>query len=164
MFLPSSPAGRRALAGLCLPAAALVFGCSQSKVGKVVPVEGRVTVDHEPLLQGMVSYLPNAAKGNPSPFAAVGKVENGTYTLSTEGRPGAPVGWYKVVVSHAIPGEGGGMRPREEFDPNNRPGASPSFAPPPFNARYTIAEQTTLEIEVVESPQPSAYNLELTAR
>src|SRR5437588_5719848 len=81
----------------------LAFGCGDdSGVGKTFPVEGRVTINQEPLTakSTVVLFKPDAAKGNTSTFEPVGTVdENGNYTLMTQGKKGAPPGWYKVVVT-----------------------------------------------------------------
>jgi hypothetical protein len=161
--LHSSPRGRRARACLVLLALGLAAGCGGSHLGKVVPVEGTVTVDDKLLPGGMVSFLPDEAKGNKVAVAAVGKVEEGKFTLTTDGKAGAPVGWYKVVVSNMTPGEGA-VKPGEAVNPTGPGRGMPAMAPAPFNPRYTLPDKTTLYVEVVESPGPDAYDLKLTAR
>jgi len=48
----------------------------------------------------MVLFQPDASKGNHSPFEPAGTIdEEGTYTLLTKDKKGAPPGWYKIVVT-----------------------------------------------------------------
>src|SRR5207237_5335067 len=84
-----------------------VAGCGD-RAGKRYPVSGKVLVEGRPLLgkTGSVVFKPDRLKGNPSMFEALGTIDSaGHYVLSTRGRPGAPQGWYKVIVSVAEPGQ-----------------------------------------------------------
>ena len=70
----------------------------------------------------------------------------GEYELFTVGKKGAPPGWYKVVVTaYANKIEEGPVTPRLLIDP-----------------KYYQVETTDLSIEVVESPSPGAYDLNVT--
>jgi prepilin-type N-terminal cleavage/methylation domain-containing protein len=75
-------------------------GCGAgSKYRPMVSVSGKVTTHGQAVSGGVVMYLPDETVGNRSPVAPKGTIQpDGTYTLQTEGRPGAPVGQYKVVV------------------------------------------------------------------
>jgi hypothetical protein len=126
---------------LCLTA------CGSDSVGRTVPVRGKVTVDGAPLKEGSVVYWPNANKGNQSPLEAVGQIkEDGTYELLTRGKPGARPGSYKVTVTA-----------QHKLNPNDVYSKTKQLAP----QMYTTKETTTLVIEVVESPGPTAYDLDL---
>jgi hypothetical protein len=132
-------------------------GCQdKSGVGKTVPVTGKITLDDQPLTADstVVLFKPDASKGNTSAFEPTGTVdENGTYTLSTKGKAGAPPGWYKVVVTAvAEPPE----HPKTPGKPPHRPVAR-SLVP----AKYGQAKTSGLAIEVVENPVPGAYDLKL---
>jgi len=92
-------------------AAAVVFtacGCARS-----VPVKGKVeTTDGKLVPNGNVIFVPDKDKGNTStdePRANI--TEQGTYELITNGKPGAPAGWYKVVVNAVEKTEGDNTKP-----------------------------------------------------
>ena len=105
---------------------------------KVVPVEGKITVDGVPMSSGSpVAFVPDASKNNtlqvvPNAMTTA----DGSYKLLTEGRPGAPPGWYKVTIS--------------------------SMGGPPMNPKYGSRDQTDLSIEVVDNPAPGRYDLKVS--
>jgi hypothetical protein len=136
--------------------AVLVCGCGDdSGVGQTFPVRGRITVGSEPLTASttVVLFKPDAAKGNTSPFEPTGTVDaEGNYTLHTNGKKGAPAGWYKVVVTAAEAPSFRGKGPRTQM-----PGAKSLVA-----AKYGQAKTTDLAVEVIENPAPGAYDLKLT--
>ncbi len=143
------------LSGL-LPAA-LASGCGDaSGVGPTFPVAGRVTVNNTPWTAKNTVILCKAdpARGNAGRFEPTGSVDaDGNYTLTTNGKAGAPPGWYKVLVTA-----------REEVAPvhprgpqHHRP-VSKSLLP----AKYGQAQTTDLSIEVVERPAAGAYDLKLS--
>jgi hypothetical protein len=126
--------------------AALPAGCGQTKL---VPVSGRVTIDNKPLTTGYVTYKPDKSKGNTFTGEPTGKIEsNGDYTLTTNGKPGAPVGWYKVIVPANAP-----------FDVEDPSKAKPKWL---VNPRFVTESTTPLEKEVVATPAPGAYDLNVT--
>src|SRR5205823_5857421 len=111
---------------------------------KLLPVSGKVTVDGEPLNHFRLSLVPDVAKGNTTPVACGARIINGEYKVRTlavkasDGGPGIPLGWYKVIVV-VLPGD-----PPANFDPN-----------------YTDVNKTPLAIEVVQNPEPGHYDLKL---
>jgi hypothetical protein len=107
-----------------------------------------VTLDGAPLATGSLTYKPDAAKGNTSslePAATIGS--DGSYTLYTKEKPGAPPGWYKVRVVAEGP-----ANPADPYAPVK------SLIP----ARWNDAETSGLTVEVVASPPAGAYDLKLT--
>lgn len=145
MTPPRARLRRRLLAVVAL---SLACGCGDS-VGPCHAVEGGVRVDGKPLrgMTGFVTFLPDKARGNNTPFSPRGELDReGRYTLSTKGKPGAPPGWYKVVLT-AMP-----------------PGAERDNARLAINLRYTVEKTTPLTREVVADPAPGAYDLDLKAR
>ena len=102
-------AGRAVAVGLVLPLAALALsGCGPSGP-KLVPVQGRVTLtDGTPVAYGHVILHPDASKGNPSKEVCQGTIRDGSYTIMTGARTGAPVGAYTVSIEAA-----------KEVNPNN---------------------------------------------
>ena len=80
--------------------AVLLSGCSTGKE-EWVRVEGLVTVNGQPLPSGTIVFHPDASRGNTSkrePRGTIGRGEPGRYRLTTDGRDGAPPGWYQVTV------------------------------------------------------------------
>ena len=119
----------------------LCAGC-KSKV-PLAPVSGKVTVGGQPVTAGQVALVPE--KGVAAAGLSAGKIESdGTWTIHTDGRSGAPLGKYKVTVTPAMTPTGSG----------------PPAAP--FHASYQSAQTTPLRIEVVNAPSPDAYDLKLT--
>jgi hypothetical protein len=119
-------------------------------------VSGKITFLNEPLVvkNTIVLLKPDASRGNNSPFEPTGTVDDsGTYTLRTEGKTGAPPGWYKVVVTARDDAPVAHPKTKQ----NHRP-VSKSLVP----AKYGQEKTTDLVIEVVENPAPGAYDLKLT--
>jgi hypothetical protein len=117
-----------------------VAGC-KSKV-PLAPVSGKVMVGDQPVTAGQVALVPE--KGVATAGLCAGRIEpDGTYTIATDGRSGAPVGKYKVTVTPSMVPTGSGPPPA------------------PFNAAYQSARTTTLAIEVVSAPPAGAYDLKL---
>ena len=125
-----------------------IVGCDSSGVGRLVPVQGKVTYEGQPLTTGSLSFKPDAEKGNTSKFEPAANIEaDGSYRLFTAEREGAPLGWYKVAVVAQAPA-----------DEKNPYAAMKSLIP----ARYAEVGSSVLEVEVVETPPPGAYDLKLT--
>jgi hypothetical protein len=149
------PQGRRPLAAAaCF--LALAAGCDGG-VGTCYPVSGRVLVNGQPLRgkTGSVVLKPDATKGNGGTLEPLGKFDaEGNYQLFTKGKRGAPLGWYKVVVT-AGAGQEASMANRAAR------GGPASAVPLPFDPRYVQATTTTLSVEVVTAPDDYAYDLKL---
>ena len=144
-FPPASPVAPRRLAFLAVVLAVTACGCG----GTNVPVKGKASVGDKPLSAGSVRFLPDKEKGNNTAGEPYGVIsEGGTYDVKTNGKPGAPPGWYKVVVTAVTP-----------VDLNN-----PS--PPPSKsliaAKYNQPETTDLHLEVKENAGDGAYDLKLS--
>jgi hypothetical protein len=139
-----------------LPASALLAlvalqGCGGSATN--YPVSGKITLNDEPLTAEttVVLFKPDKAKGNTSPLEPLGTVSaDGSYTLLTDGKKGAPPGWYRVVVT--------AHDSQMDLSKARRKRPVPHSLVP---ARYGSAASTDLVIEVVESPGPGAYDLKL---
>lgn len=138
-----APARRLLLCGSLL-LALLAAGCG----GPRYPVAGRVLLQGKPLegKAGAVMLKPDSDKGNKSAVSPVGVLQgDGTFSVLTNGKPGAPPGWYKVVISATD----SGANPNED-------------APPLLNACYLTEATTPLVIEVVPSPAADRYDLKLS--
>jgi len=126
----------------------LAAGCNSGGPGRLVAVQGRVTVDGKPLATGSVVFKPDAAKGNLSKFEPSSTIgANGEYSLFTAEKPGAPLGWYKVGVV------------AQEADPKN-PYSMKSLVP----ARLSDPETSGLSIEVKDNATAESYDLKLSHR
>jgi len=135
------------VSGACL-IACLALGCGDG-IGTCYPVDGRVLLKGKPLqgMAGLVMFVPDRDKGNNTPVNPTGEIDTqGRYQLSTRGNPGAPAGWYKVVVNPFPPGSGDRGDVRR----------------PPIHGRYTVEKTTPLRIEVIAKPGAGAYDLKTT--
>lgn len=121
----------------CLHAA----GCGSDS--RLYPVVGRVTINGERLTSGSVQLV--ALDG--ANYGPVGDIAaDGTYRLVTLDKEGAPLGRYKVLVQSVEPS-----------NPNDPYSIPRSLIPEAYNK----AEETALEMEVVSSPGPDAYDITL---
>jgi len=106
-------------------------------------VSGKVALGDKPLSGGQVTFQPDDAKGNKAQGMFAGPIgSDGTYSITTDGKPGAPLGWYKVTVGTMVPGG----------KPN----------PFPINSKYTNPMQSGLTVEVVENAPAGKYDLKVT--
>ncbi len=129
----------------------MIAGCGGPAEPKLVGVTGAVKIGGAPMPMGTVEYHPDAAKGNSHPAKVTGMIKaDGTYTLQTDGKPGAPAGWYLVAVT------GKGMPDMSKMqDPGKMP------APPAVNPKYTKPETAGFSIEVKDGAPAGAYDLPL---
>jgi hypothetical protein len=124
----------------------VVAGCGKSVT--LAPVSGMVTVDGQALTAGQVSLIPQGATEPTSGKSnlSAGTIDSsGKYTIYTDGRSGAPLGKYKVVVT-----------------PSMMPSAGKEAPPRAFNTKYSDRTKTDLEIEVIEKAQAGKYDLKLS--
>jgi hypothetical protein len=128
---------------LCLPA------CSSDPIGRTYPVKGKVYLDGVLLQAGSVAYFP-AQQGEGAPaFEAGSKIkQDGTYELSTRGKPGALLGSYKVTVV---------LQNRVEPD---KAGEVAYLVP----KKYTSQKTTPLKVDVIEKPQDGRYDLQMNSK
>jgi hypothetical protein len=113
---------------------------------KLVPVQGKVTlIDGTPITYGHVVLHPDASKGNSSKNISQGTIQNGSYTIMTGAKQGAPLGAYKVGIEAA-----------KEVDPNN-----PYFTEWLADEKYVDPNRSGLTMEVEENPEPNRYDFKL---
>lgn len=133
---------------LFLPALLLLGGCGGTagpELPPLAPVKGKVVVDGQALNGGRVALVPLTAQS--SPVASGGNVDaGGNYEIFTEGKAGAPLGKYKVVVTPSMV-------------PPDPTGKSPMKIS--FDKKYGDQAKSPLRIEVVNSPAAGAYDLKL---
>jgi hypothetical protein len=146
------PSARVAVVSALLAALVGVAGCGVKRI----PTSGTVTLDGQPLTEGVLQFIPDASKGNGLRLSCSGPISNGKWNLVTSGMEradtgsGAPVGWYKVV--YTLPNEG-----------SKAPGAS-GTASPKVAAKYRQEDTTPLSIELTDPPPAEGYKIELTSK
>jgi hypothetical protein len=121
-------------------------GCDSSGLGRIVPVKGKVMLDGKAVPTGSLVFKPDSAKANTSTFEPASPIgADGSYSLFTKEKQGAPLGWYKVGVV------------AQEANPSDPYAAMKALVP----QRYNDPETSGVAIEVVASPAADAYDLKL---
>jgi hypothetical protein len=165
---------------VCALGLIVLAGCGGTKR---LPVAGTVTLDGKPLDDAIITFAPDADKGNTTQISCSSPVKEGRYELKTTGTTradsgsGAPPGWYKVIVRPqskppfmqppaTIPNKAGtskrGQLLAGQKQRNRMP--QPPKNPNPIPAQYSTVEKTPLEVEVKDNPQPGAYDFSLKSR
>jgi len=130
---------RFGVAAVLLGCLTLAVGCSSGP--KLVTVSGKVTAGKVPLTSGAITFVPDESKGNKAKVSPTGQINSdGTYSLMTNGKPGAPVGHYKVTVFTDFPGS-----------------TAPSKVK--LDPIYSDPTKTLLNVEIVESPKSYDVNV-----
>ena len=75
----------------------LAAGCGQDEPATGA-VRGRVFYKGAPLARGSIVFSPDPDKGGSGPLARGEVGPDGTYTLTTDGLPGAAAGWHRVTI------------------------------------------------------------------
>jgi hypothetical protein len=135
------------LAVLFVVLAIVSLGCGSAEtLPPLAPVKGKAMIDGAPLTSGQVSLQAESADPAAKLPPSSGTIDgNGNYEIFTGGKPGAPLGKYKVVVTPSmVPMQGGGTPPAQP------------------NLKFRMATDTPLRIEVVESPKEGQYDLATT--
>jgi hypothetical protein len=128
---------------------ALVGGCSKEVL---VPVEGRVTLDDQPVEGASITFMPQSAGMQP---ATAGSDADGRFRLETREKPGAMPGLYKVVVSkHETPQKPPGASPNEMPLVTNGARPNPKSLLP---AQYGALTNTPLQVEVPKEGTSSVH-------
>lgn len=129
-------------------------GCSsKKKEDRIFPVSGTAKVEGELLPVGWIVFYPDEERGNKNtalPFADI--KSDGSYELFTNGKPGAALGHYKVVV-------GATRDPLPAAPTFDESAKKPQWL---MAEKYLKPETTDLFIEVVEKPGPGQYDLILS--
>lgn len=138
--------GRAITWSLVVSLAALgLSGCGTSGP-KLFPVQGKVTLTTgTPVGYGHVILLPDAGRGNTSKEGSQGTIRDGSYTIMTGARQGAPLGAYRVSIEAA-----------KETNPDN-----PYFTEWLADEKYVDPSRSNLTLEVVNNPEPGRYDFKL---
>jgi hypothetical protein len=122
-----------------------VSSCGKSGP-QLSPVEGKVTLtDGKPVASGSITLFADASRGNTSKEVPAGTIQDGTYSIYTSTKKGAPLGAYKVSISAA-----------KEVNPDN-PYVTEWIA----EERYVDPARSGLTLEVVEKPEPGRYDFKI---
>jgi hypothetical protein len=104
-------------------------------------VQGKIKLDNgNPLPDGVVRFTPLDRDPNPASAATI--EADGSYTLSTRGKPGAPEGKYRVVFTRGANTEAWSRVPNKYFQIRSSP----------------------LEVEVVENKPQGGYDLKVQSQ
>jgi hypothetical protein len=127
-----------------------VAGCGIKRI----PTSGKVTLDGQPMPEGVLKFIPDASKGNIYRVSCSGPISKGQWNLVTSGMAradtgsGAPVGWFKVIYTH--PSEG-----------SKAPGAS---AAPKVAAKFYREDTTPISIELTDPPPAAGSTIEWSSK
>jgi hypothetical protein len=149
----------RAVAALVAVGAAAAGGCGGREFAEV---EGRVTLDGNPLTDIEIVFLPDPAKGNPGNSASAFTDTDGRYRLhaTRDNRDGTVLGPHRVVVIDltAIVPPGGGALPTAEAA--NAPATRAGAKPRRFPTKYGDATNTPFkDVEVKPGKQTLDFDL-----
>jgi hypothetical protein len=109
-------------------------------------------VDGKPVDGGVLTFSPDAAKGNTANINCTSPVTEGRYELETVGvtrrdsGTGVPPGWYKVTYTRI-----------DLATKKKRPQAAVQV-----NDKYKDVATTPLSIEVKDDPEPGVYDFKLS--
>jgi hypothetical protein len=160
-------------------ASIMLVGCGGVKR---IPVAGTVTLDGQPLDDAIITFAPDAAKGNTAQITCSGPVKEGRYELQTtsttraDSGSGVPPGWYKVIVRHQpkpifaqAPApvenkEGTSRREQIMAAQKKRTRMRLPKNANPIPAQYSSVEKTPFEAEVKDNPESGAYDFSLKTR
>ena len=122
-------------------------------------VQGLVTLNGKALPQVRVQFMPDKRTVGPTSVGATD--ENGRFTLlCADERPGAVIGWHRVVITDMrvllprTPRQGR----RDDFDKEARP-KQPVEQPSRVPEKYTTIRQTPLMVEVKAGKQEFEVDL-----
>jgi len=144
---------RVAVAAVLFSGAVLfIVGCGD-RGPKLVKVQGKLYLNDQPVagsdsIKGYIVFHADREKGNTTQEIAQGSVgADGTFTLQTRDKEGAPLGWYKVTVDLA-----------------DTKADDPYYYKAKVDDKYRDYNKSGLVFEVVESPEPGRYDIKLPAR
>jgi len=132
--------GRQACARVLPAFFLMVVGCSRGPSLEFAEVEGKVTLNSQPLRGVMVRFYPVSQDKEQLPYATGMTDADGMFTLSHHGdTPGAVVGPNRAVVSW----------PSRDVRSAARDGPPPPPPSRPIPVHYTVAGETPLLFEVM---------------
>jgi hypothetical protein len=131
-------------------------GCSSRL--PVAEVEGVVKLGDKPLPHVRIQFMPDPEKGMTGPISSAATDDQGRFKMvCIDGRPGAIVGWHRVVINdmgvrtYKTPREGR----LEEDNKKEKQKAQPNRVPD----KFTTAAHTPLIKEVKAEKQEMTFDL-----
>jgi outer membrane autotransporter protein len=137
--MTTRPPFRPSAVGLCFAALA-VAGPACSSGGGLHPVRGQLTVNGEPAGGAIIVFHPEGGNLQSVPPTAV-VAADGTFTLATGDKAGAPAGSYVVTVTWADTS-------KKLTEQQVMMGANPYDGPDRLKGRYASPQQSLLRAEV----------------
>jgi hypothetical protein len=107
----------------------LTSGCEDGANQPTAIVIGHVYYKNRPLTSGIIVFSPDAERGCKGELATADIQPDGSYSLKTNNRQGAPIGWHRITIL--------------SLD-DRSPGAVKSLIP----SKYRDVETTDLVFEV----------------
>jgi hypothetical protein len=130
-----------------------VAGCDTGP--KQYPATGTVTYDGNPVDGASVTFVSDTAP------MGIGTTDSaGKFTILTGGKPGAPLGTYKVTVTKSAQIEGMPASPTAE-DMKNMAAKGPLKSKALVPAKYAIPQSTDLSVTVTEDAAKNVFPLDL---
>jgi hypothetical protein len=132
----------------------------------VADVEGVVKLGGKPLPHVRVQFMPDPEKGTAGPISVGTTDEQGHFKLTcADLRPGAVVGWHRVVITDMqvrLPRTA--RHGRRDDDEKPPPIPKQSTSRPRVPDPYTTSGHTPLSVEVKPPKQEVTLNLSANAR
>jgi hypothetical protein len=132
--------------GLCLGFITILIGCSKPKGPALYPVTGKVLINGALATGGTVSFRHEDGLHQPAGIIK----EDGSYSLKSGHREGAPVGQYRVVVFVTEP-------------PNKAEGGHAGLPGNIANKKFLNSSTTPLKAEVKAESSPQQFDFEVTS-
>lgn len=166
--------GRRLTLIACGLWAAVFAGCGSSEP-KLYPASGTVTYEGKPLADATILFIPQGGRPSMGTTDASGK-----YTITTNAKPGVPVGTYSVTVSKSVvagspgsnesnlPAEGTQVteeeikKMRSQMDQQMMQMQNQPRAKPAIPAKYSLPEGSGLSAIVTVDASKNVFDFELT--
>jgi hypothetical protein len=149
---------RMAWAALAFCLTGTAVGCGKGGSPDLTPVAGVVTLDGQPLADARLTFhLANNFVPGYSSLTAKTDPE-GKYQLTSQGKPGALPGVFKVAISRVTGSSGAAMNPDEGMDMQQL--AMQGRAKESLPVKYSDLDQTELSV-TVEKGKTDGYDFQL---
>jgi len=86
-------------ARLALLSVLITGGCGEKVAQTPASVAGRVTFQGQPLIGGVIVFVPDSERGKAGPSFTASLNDRGEYRLINDGSPRVPPGWYRVAIA-----------------------------------------------------------------
>ncbi len=124
----------------------LVVGCSGKEKIVLVPIEGKLMMNGQPVPLAKIDFMPEFKGHGAEANSYAITDENGKFVLAMGSEPGAAIATHKVVINEAP--VAGNMRGQDEASQQRFAEYSRSLKNRPLPAIYQLYSTTPLRIEV----------------